>query len=62
MTDYRKLTRNQLDKAIMYQVKDGADLQKLDHLIAARGHKEDASTVALQVERVVNSCYKSKYC
>jgi hypothetical protein len=40
MNDYRKMTKQQLDAAIMYQVQYGRDLQRLDHLIAARNFKE----------------------
>lgn len=42
MTDYRKMTKAQLDAAILYQVSYGRDLQRLDHLIAARNHKEQS--------------------
>ena len=38
--DYRKMTKAQLDAAILYQVTYGRDLQRLDHLIAARNYKE----------------------
>ena len=38
--DYRKLSEKDLDAAILYQVQYGYDLQKLDHLTAARGYKE----------------------
>jgi len=38
--DYRTYTPAQLDEAIMYQAEYGRDLQKLDRLLAARGHKE----------------------
>ena len=34
--DYRTYSRKQLDEAIMYQVKYGRDLERLDHLLAAR--------------------------
>ena len=40
MTDYRKLTAKELDDAIMYQIQYGRDIQKLDHLLAARHYRE----------------------
>ena len=40
MTDYRKLTAKELDEAIMYQIQYGRDIQKLDHLLAARHYRE----------------------
>ena len=38
--DIRKMTPAQLDRAIMYQITDGRDLQRLDHLLAARAYRE----------------------
>ena len=40
MTDYRKMTTKELDDAIMYQIEYGRDIQKLDHLLAARQYRE----------------------
>lgn len=37
--DYRKLTIAQLDAMIMYEVQYGRDLQRLDHLLAARNKR-----------------------
>lgn len=37
--DYRKMTRAELDAAIMYAVQYGTDLAHLDHLLAARKGK-----------------------
>ena len=52
MTDYRKMTKAQLDAAILYQVTYGRDLQALDHLIAARNFKEQASVLHSQEIRL----------
>lgn len=38
--DYRRWSREALDEAIMYQIQYGRDLQKLDHLLAARNYRE----------------------
>lgn len=40
--DYRKMTKPQLDAAILYEVTYGRDLQRLDHCIAARNYKEQS--------------------
>ena len=49
--DYRKMTKAQLDAAILYQVTYGRDLQALDHLIAARNFKEAAGVLHSQEKR-----------
>ena len=46
MTDYRKLTAKELDDAIMYQIQYGRDIQKLDHLLAARHYRESKESKA----------------
>jgi len=51
MTDYRKMTKAQLDAEILYQVTYGRDLQALDHLIAARNFKEQAGVLRSQEKR-----------
>lgn len=61
MTSFNKMTPSELDEAIMYQIKDGCDLERLDHLLMACNHRENPETVKLQTQRLVNSCYKSKY-
>lgn len=38
--DYRHWSEAELDAAIMYQVQYGSDLQRLDHLLAARNYRE----------------------
>jgi hypothetical protein len=38
--DYRKWSLNALNEAIMYQIQYGRDIQKLDHLLAARHYRE----------------------
>ena len=39
MSDYRKMTAAELDAAIMYEVENCRDTQRLDHLLAARNYK-----------------------
>lgn len=39
--DYRKMTPKQLDAAIMYAVQYGTDLGRLNHLLAARGYRDN---------------------
>ena len=39
-TNYSRLTDDQLDRAIMYMVREGRDLQSLDNALAERMARE----------------------